>query len=85
MQFPSTEAPSEGIVGLAFQPGQPGSRGKAPASSKVRAGFLTTFFPSLLAFTEIPVCSLEEGLHIELCAETRGAGLAGVGAGPGRQ
>ena len=49
------------------------------------AGFLTTFFLSLRAFTEIPVCSLEKGLYVELCAETRGAGLAGVGAEPGRQ
>lgn len=27
------------------------------------------------------MCSLEEGLHVELCAETRGAGLAGWGLG----
>lgn len=48
MQFPSTEAPSVGIVGLAFLPGQPGSRGKAPASSKVSSWISNYFlsFPS---------------------------------------
>lgn len=34
MQFPSTEAPSVGIVGLAFLPGEPGSRGKGSSQQQ---------------------------------------------------